>query len=381
MSLKIRAAGASDPGRVRENNEDAFFVGQQIFCVADGLGGHQAGEVASSLATSTLDELDTQPIEVVVPALADTVREANRLVFEAARSDVSKAGMGTTMTTVAIDGAAAHLAHVGDSRAYLVRGDDVQQLTDDHTVVGRMVAEGLMTLEAAATHPQRSILTRALGTERSVEVDVIHAPLRSDDRILLCSDGLTAVIADGELPGLVGVRAGGDLDAICANLIEIANQRGGPDNITVIVVAFDGTPSGGVPASPASSIRRGESRSRRGPSRRLLAWVIVLAVLIGGSIAGSRAWVAGNYVVAIQGDEVVIYNGFPVVIPPFTFQRDVQPTGLRSEDIQAFARKALEEGEQFRSLKDAEAFVERKRLEISTPSPSPSPTPRGSRSP
>lgn len=357
MSLEVHASGASDPGRVRENNEDSYFVGEQIFCVADGLGGHQAGEVASALAVSAVSDLEGRPIEEIVPALPETIRRANRLVFEASRGDETKAGMGTTMTAVAIDGAAAHLAHVGDSRAYLIRDDEVTLLTDDHTVVGRMVAEGLMSEDQAETHPQRSILTRALGTERSVEVDVLHVSLRGGDRILLCSDGFSNVVAGPELPRLVGSAAGDDLDAICGDMIALANERGGPDNITVVLISCGGIPSGGVRSPGRQPSDRARSARPR-PTRRLFTWLLLLAALIGGSIFGVRAWVADKYFVGVYQDEVTIFHGVPTAVPPFTFNEPREPTGIQAAEVRESLRQKLEEGVTFDSLDGARAYVE-----------------------
>lgn len=357
MSLEVRAHGCSDPGRVRNNNEDSYFVGARIFCVADGLGGHQAGEVASGLATESLTELDSKPLEEIVPGLPDAVRRANRLIYEAAREDSSKAGMGTTMTAVTIDGAAAHIAHVGDSRAYLLRDDSVDLLTEDHTVVGRMVAEGLMTEEAAETHPQRSILTRALGTERSVEVDVLHVSLRGGDRLLLCSDGLSNVIAGPELPRLAGAAAGDDLAEICDALIRIANERGGPDNITVVLVEVVGTPSGGV-RSPAQRKQVAARRFRPRTTRRIGIWLFLLASMFVGSLLGVRAWVDSKYFVGVSEGEVLIFHGVPTEIPPFTFNEPQEPTGIRAEQLREGIKRQLDSGVPFGSLQEARRYVE-----------------------
>jgi PPM family protein phosphatase len=357
MSLEVRAHGCSDPGQVRDNNEDSYFVGARIFCVADGLGGHQAGEVASGIATDSLTDLDAKPVEEIVPGLADAVRRANRLIYEEAREDGAKAGMGTTMTALTVDGAAAHIAHVGDSRAYLLRDDTVDLLTEDHTVVGRMVAEGMMTAEAAETHPQRSILTRALGTERSVEVDVLHVSLRGGDRLLLCSDGLTNVVAGPELPRLAGRAAGDDLAGICANLVQVANERGGPDNITVVLVEVGGTPSGGV-RSPAQAKQSRARQFKPRTTRRISIWLLLLASMFIGGLLGVRAWVDGKYFVGITEGEVTIFNGVPTEIPPFTYNEVHEPTDIRAEQLREGIQRQLETGVVFGSLAEARRYVE-----------------------
>lgn len=376
MTLEVRAAGASDPGQVRDNNEDSLLVGSRIFAVADGLGGHQAGEVASALAIETLQSLDQTSIGEAVKRLEETVLRANRLVYEESKRDPEKAGMGTTITAIIVDDASAHLAHVGDSRAYLVRGDRVEQLTEDHTVVGRMVTEGLLTQEAAEEHPQRSVLTRAIGTGRSVDVDVTHVPLRGGDRLLLCSDGLTAVLSQYELVRLVGASAGDDLDTICESLVAEANRRGAPDNVTIVLVQVEGTPSGddgagGGGARAVARRRRSTPAMRRLP-RRSIVWLAIIAIALTASIIGVRRWVGSSYFVGVHDGQITIFHGVPVTVPVFTYQEVEEPTGIPTGRVQAFQLEELEQGIVKASLEEARAYVEDVLCEQLTP-PKPRP--------
>jgi serine/threonine protein phosphatase PrpC len=244
----IVATGLTDVGRVREANEDAYFVGTVVVAVADGMGGHLAGEVASAMALEPVRALDGTHFDDgadAVEALRDAVVRANDAVSQKAEDDPAYRGMGTTLTAAIIEGRRVHLAHVGDSRAYLLRGDRFSQLTDDHTLVQHLVDEGQITPEEAATHPQRSIITRAIGVSRDIEVDTVSLELDPGDQLLLCSDGLTGVISDADIAA--ELSRGDDADAVLARLVEAANRGGGPDNITAVLLRY------GAHASDAGS--------------------------------------------------------------------------------------------------------------------------------
>lgn len=377
MSLTVRSAARSDPGRVRDNNEDSFHQGERIFCVADGLGGHQAGEVASGIAARTVSNLDGIPLADAVGHLAEGVRQANRLVYDEARSDPSKSGMGTTLTAMVVDDAAAHLAHVGDSRAYLIRDNDVQLLTEDHTVVGRMVADGMITEEQAAQHPQRSMLTRALGTRRVVDVDVTHVPLRGGDRLLLCSDGLTAVVEPLELPKML---SGDDLDEVADRLISISLERGAPDNVTVIVVDVEGTPSG--TGRVATSTGRKPKRVPAyqtprwfGIPRRLVIWVALTGFVLTGAAIAVRGWVDSSYFIGISDGRVAIFNGLPTEIPIFGKQELVEVSDIEASRVTEGVRAQLEQGIVVDSPEAARVKINVIRDENLTPEPTRRPTP------
>ncbi len=237
--MRLSSFAGSDVGLARSGNEDSYFCGRTVFAVADGLGGHQGGEVASAAAVEPLAALDgrdfADPGEAA-EALADAVREANRAILDRAAGDPDLWGMGTTLTAAARAGdSQLQLAHVGDSRAYLFRDGDFEQLTTDHTVVGELVRRGRLTPAQAAIHPERSILTRAVGLDPRVPVDTPDAvELRAGDQVLLCSDGLTEAVDDDQIAGLLSSE--GDGDAACRSLIDAANAAGGPDNITVVLL-------------------------------------------------------------------------------------------------------------------------------------------------
>src|SRR5438067_3047080 len=200
--MRIQAGSRTDVGRARERNEDAMLVREPLFAIADGMGGHRGGDVASSIAVQTLEELSTTA-EDGAKEITERIREANRRILEQGSADRALRGMGTTVTAILTDGDKAHLAHVGDSRAYLLRDGVLQQLSEDHTLVQRMVREGKRTSGEAATHPQRSVLTRALGVEEPLDVDLLTLDLHEGDRFLICSDGLSSMVPEGEIKEIV----------------------------------------------------------------------------------------------------------------------------------------------------------------------------------
>ena len=232
-----KSAGLTDTGRRRRQNEDSYVHEPPVFAIADGMGGAQAGEVASRLAAAVLEEVNGE--EAIGEArAAELIQEANRRVYERSNQDAAVSGMGTTMTVALVDDASGTVAigHVGDSRAYLIRDGELEQLTEDHTLVNELLKSGKLSPEEANVHPQRSVITRALGTEPDVDVDTFTIETRPGDVFLLCSDGLSSMISDSEILGLV--RSGdGDLEAALRGLVEAANTSGGDDNITV--VAFE----------------------------------------------------------------------------------------------------------------------------------------------
>jgi PPM family protein phosphatase len=227
MNLRQRAA-ATDPGRRRRRNEDAYVVQPPLFAVADGMGGAQAGEIAARIAAGVLRESSAgDPI-------VDLIQEANRQVYEAAASDEARAGMGTTMTAALIEGDTVRIGHVGDSRAYRVSDGQLEQLTDDHSLVAELVRSGKLSQEEAETHPQRSVITRVLGTDPDVDVDTFTVDAKPGDVFMLCSDGLSSMVDDESMLKLVE-RNRSNLDKAARALVDAANKGGGEDNITVIL--------------------------------------------------------------------------------------------------------------------------------------------------
>ena len=230
----IRSAVSTHTGRRRRHNEDAFVREPPLFAVADGMGGARAGEVASGLAAAALkaggDNGGSGKERVVA-----LIQQANRNVYERSNQDADVAGMGTTMTVALVEGSEVTFGHVGDSRAYIFRDDALEQLTDDHSLVAELVRGGKLSPEEAEHHPQRSVITRAIGTDPDVDVDTFVVDARPGDVFLLCSDGLTDMIGDSEIVDAMTRSA--NLDEATRELVRLANRAGGEDNITV--VAFE----------------------------------------------------------------------------------------------------------------------------------------------
>jgi len=227
-------AGVTDPGRRRRRNEDAYVCEPPLFAIADGMGGAQAGEVASGLAAAVLEEATGD--ERGEERVASLIQEANRRVFKRSNEDAATSGMGTTMTVALLDHADGTIAfgHVGDSRAYRVRSGELEQLTDDHSLVGELVRSGRLTEDEAAVHPHRSVITRALGTDADVEVDTLTVEVVPGDLVLLCSDGLSAMVRDEEIARVLEATGAAPREAGEA-LIAAANAAGGEDNVTVVL--------------------------------------------------------------------------------------------------------------------------------------------------
>jgi protein phosphatase len=227
-----RSAAATDPGRRRRQNEDAYVCEPPLFAVADGIGGAQAGEVASRLAATALRETGADGADPRrhVDAL---IQEANRRVYERQTSDASASGMGTTITAALLHDDIVWIGHVGDSRAYLIRDDKLEQLTEDHSLVAELVRSGKLSPEEAERHPQRSVVTRALGTDPNVDVDTFEVEGRAGDLYMLCSDGLTTMVDDDTILAEID-RNRDDLKSAAKALVRAANRGGGEDNITVV---------------------------------------------------------------------------------------------------------------------------------------------------
>jgi protein phosphatase len=225
-------AVASDTGRRRRRNEDNYVATPPLFAVADGMGGAQAGEVASQLAASALEAGDSDG-RVGTERIDALIQEANRRIFDRASTDPTASGMGTTMTVALVDGMTVAIGHVGDSRAYLVRGEKMEQLTDDHSLVNELVKTGKLSQQEAQVHPQRSVITRAVGTDPDVDVDGFTIEAEDGDVFLICSDGLSDMVEDEEILELVHQNRD-DLDRAVKALVGAANRGGGEDNITAV---------------------------------------------------------------------------------------------------------------------------------------------------
>jgi PPM family protein phosphatase len=221
-------AAATDPGRRRRRNEDAYVVEPPLFAVADGMGGAQAGEIAAKIAATVLRESSDEA------AVVELIKEANRRVYEAAAGDEARSGMGTTITAAIVEDGTVQIGHVGDSRAYRIREGRLEQLTEDHSLVAELVRSGKLSPEEADVHPQRSVITRTVGTDPDVDVDTFSVDARPGDVFMICSDGLTTMVADASILELVE-RNRASLDKTAKALVDAANKGGGEDNITIVL--------------------------------------------------------------------------------------------------------------------------------------------------
>jgi PPM family protein phosphatase len=241
----------TDPGRKRHHNEDSFVFQPPLFAIADGMGGARAGEVASALAASALNEAGVNGGGTA--RVIELIQEANRRVHERAQSDAETTGMGTTITVALVEGdGTVTFGHVGDSRAYLLRDNRLEQLTDDHSLVAELVRRGELSAEAAEVHPQRSVITRALGTDPDVDVDAFSVDGVAGDVYLICSDGLSDMV-DGEVIESILQTNRANLEDAARQLVQAANRAGGDDNITAIL--FELTEAGAAPSEPDERTR------------------------------------------------------------------------------------------------------------------------------
>jgi serine/threonine protein phosphatase PrpC len=346
---------ATDLGR-REMNQDFFVAEPPLFAVADGMGGHRAGDVAARTAVESLARKLGDGDE----ALAQAVREANREVFEKANSDPDLKDMGTTITAMVVRDGSAQLVHVGDSRAYLMRGGELQVLTKDHSVVGRLLREGRITKQEAEFHPQRSVLERALGIETNVDVDAHTLDTGPGDRILLCSDGLTNILEDDEILGILENEE--DPQKAAKKLVNEAVRGGANDNVTAVVVAF--------PGERTSSGRKG-----RGPKKRRRLWIAAVVAALALLVLGTRAVLAAPWWVGSKGGHVVINKGVRSSIGGVSFDRVVETTDLETSGLPENVRNDLDEGIPANSRDDARTIVANMRKVGASPTPTPSPAP------
>jgi protein phosphatase len=329
-------AAVTDPGRRRRQNEDAYVVQPPLFAVADGMGGAQAGEIASRIAASALRDSGAEAGEDAVAAL---IQEANRRVYEAAAGDNARAGMGTTMTAALVEAGSVRIGHVGDSRAYRVRDGALEQLTEDHSLVAELVRSGRLSPEEADVHPQRSVITRVLGTDPEVDVDTFEVEARTGDVFMICSDGLTSMVDDEAILAVLG-QAGKTLEQRARSLVEAANRGGGEDNITVILFELgEGDPDdtgtfAAVEEPPPDDeertlteldavptvddtilVSRAELETRTADSSRRIPRTAI-AVITGTIVvvlAAVVVWtLSRSYFVGVQSDgHVAVYQGFP----------------------------------------------------------------------
>jgi len=379
MTLALHYALRSDVGLLREGNEDSAYAGPRLLAIADGMGGHAAGEVASAVAISAIAPLDRQDLtdsDAMLDALAAAVASARNTLHDMSISDPAVEGMGTTLTALLWAGAQVAVCHIGDSRAYLLRDGDLYQITRDHTLIQSLVDEGRLSPAAAANHPQRSLIMRALQGSTDADPDLAMHKALLGDRYLLCSDGLTDVVGDEAVHGVLSTVP--DADQAVNQLIALAIRNGGPDNITCIIAdvvdpevgperptvetmlagaASNGDVStllqaatgraaaAGTPAAPGASLNghgagavasvaddeADEEDDFDVPRRRwpvvTTVLIVLLAVVAGGLYAGYRA-TQGNYYLASDGNQISIYRGINQTIGWINLSHVYQKTGV-----------------------------------------------------
>jgi serine/threonine protein phosphatase PrpC len=392
--VKLAVGSRTDVGRARRRNEDSLLVQEPVFAVADGMGGHRGGDVASSMS---VEELARAPVgSKGSPAILAAIKKANRALLRRGDAEPQLYGMGTTVTALVVDGAKGHILHVGDSRAYLLRDGKLRRLTEDHTVVQELVRQGRLTQEEADHHPQRSMITRALGVEDDVDVDELILDLHRLDRVVVCSDGLTAMLSEEEITEVLASVP--DPQVATDRLVQLANEAGGEDNITVIVVdvlAVDEAPSdgeaqpvvaarvevdpnadpnetaaipavdeAGEPVTEAGPDAAPKRRSRAARTIALVAIALLLAGLIGGYV-GVRGFLNGQWYVGVSGSHVAVYQGVPASVLGMRLAKVTRVTPLSSREASRLQDwKTLSDGITARSEADANAIVERMRQEL-----------------
>ena len=330
-------AALTDIGRVRTHNEDSVLAQPPLFVVADGLGGHEAGEVASSVAVETLR--DHAPRRPDAKALARAVKAANREVIRSAREGFGKQGMGTTMTATIVEGTRIAIAHVGDSRAYLLHEGSLLRVSEDHSMVADMIRRGQLTEAEARYHPNRSVITRALGTDPNMLADTYEIDASPGDRLLLCSDGLTSMLEDGMIAEILAEYRTPDTAAHM--LVDSANDAGGHDNISVIVIDIEGA---GAPRG--SLIDAAGARSGRG-WLAIVGWLLLFALAVGGASFGAYRYAHSRGYFTIEGDAVIAYQGVPGSFAGIKLTWPLGDTGVRFSRLPTDLQARLKGGVEF----------------------------------
>ncbi|HEV3357170.1 MAG TPA: protein phosphatase 2C domain-containing protein [Pseudonocardiaceae bacterium] len=417
MTLVLKYVARSDRGLVRSNNQDSVYAGPRLLAVADGMGGYAGGEVASKIVIAALAPLDDDdPGEDLLNPLREAVLAGNAAISELVANDPELDGMGTTLTAILFAGNRLGVVNIGDSRTYLMRGGQVAQITHDDSFVQSLIDEGRITPEEANSHPQRSLLLRAL-TGHEVEPSLTIREARAGDRYLLCSDGLSSYISHETLTEAIRIQ---DPQDSADRMIELALKAGGPDNVTVIIAdvidvdfgeddpivggaAGDGSDEAPQPDSPASRARAlhpvtpppqrilpGEQAEQKPKRRRWLrALIITLIVLVvlGGGAFGTRYWVLSQYYVgASTNSEIAIFQGVRGSVLGVALNREVQGSctpgaaasceAIRLDDLNQSARLNVQAGIPATSLGDAQATLQRLRTQQVLPEcPKPTTTP------
>ena len=324
MKLYADHSARSDVGLQRKTNEDTVVAAPPLFAVCDGMGGALAGEVASGIAADVLEAAVAEGLELTAAA-----QRANAAVYARAQEDAAHAGMGTTLTALLLDGAVGRIVHVGDSRAYLLREGELTQITADHSMVAELMRTGRLTEAEAATHPHRSVLTRALGTEAEVQLDEYAVDLLPGDVLLLCSDGLSGPVSAATIARSLAAT---DPDEAARRLVREARRRGGPDNISVVVVRLagdEGDPDDAVEATGEEDDAGGDAGespppvgdgadavAAAGRRRRRWGWFAsVLGVLTALGLAGAVV-LSSVFFISVDDSRLAVYSGLPVEVGP-----------------------------------------------------------------
>ena len=417
--MALRYAALSDVGRVRKDNQDSGFASQHLLVVADGVGGAARGDIASATAVNALRRLDGPPPPDLLEALAGAIHRAHDRIAELVEQDPELDGTSTTVTASLFDGRRIGVAHIGDSRGYLLRDDTLSQLTRDHTFVQSLVDEGQITEEESRTHPQRNLILRAVDAVHETDPDLFYVDVAPGDRILLCSDGASGVLDAARLADILGT---GSADYAVTELVRAALDAGSSDNVTCVVAdvvtashpAADETAATGpvLVGAAAEHSRRGGQRSLFGghrggdtgeldpvpgpPTReadpeelryaprpprgrrwfrRIAVLLIVLLVIAGLCTAGYR-WSQSQYFVAADGDRVAIYRGVQVDIPGLRMNHVAEDTDVTLAALSDFPTQQVSAGIPAGSLPEARGIVRRlTRLATKCPSQTPSPSP------
>ncbi len=372
MLKVIEEAARTDTGRQRTANEDAYFARSPAYAVADGMGGAQAGEVAAGIAAEVFEEHFPDGADPE-RELAQIASEANRRIYELARADSSRSGMGTTLTAAVVSEDEVSIVHVGDSRAYLLRDGELRQLTRDHSLVEELRRRGQLTVEEAEDHPQRSIITRALGPEADVEIDVHTHQARSGDVFLLCSDGLTSMVREERLHEIL--TESDSLAIAVDRLVEEANRAGGRDNITAVLFRLEDEKAASAAGASSETAEQtatdidaavvrsaaSERAPKPGRARRRVKWAAIsiatLAVLAGLAVA-AVAGIRSVYFVG-QNDRglVTLYRGVPYELPlGIDLYTSQYVSSVQARSLRPFERRRLLDHE-LRSRGDAANLI------------------------
>ena len=405
MAQANKSAAVSHVGKIRSNNQDSGYAGSHLFVVADGMGGHAGGDVASALTVKHVTTIDRSfpTAEEAAEALHDGLLAANALLTETVFDHGELTGMGTTVSGMVLVGTKVAIAHIGDSRIYRLRDGSLEQITSDHTFVQRLVDSGRITEEEAAVHPRRSVLMRVLGdVDATPEIDTLVVDTVAGDRWLLCSDGLSSYVAAERITAALSMES--DAQAAAEKLVKESLDQGAPDNVTVVVVDIDG--SGSSSHSPAAIVGSAAGslgydgdtnkkplrlptlllhplkatkpddshfepeseefldeliiEDRRRAKRRRISLIVVILLVIAalfGAGAVGYQYTQQQYYVGVNGSSVAIFRGVQQNIGPFSLHSVYRDTTLELDDLTTFNRKRIESTISASSLADAERII------------------------